>query len=258
MQSMGGGERRPAGGGRRGWVLASSLCRVIPPVELGAGLGFEFVDVLHDRFAHHVGGGAAGGHAPEVAAAEDVEATVGGLDGADHGEDLLLRLALAVLLDDAAQLAADIVELAQTQGVGALVDGALQLILEGGVLGLVRQGRELKLRLGLGEVVQHVQDPAAEGLGPLGAGEHGDEVAVAGGEDAGRLWAIPCPEALGTHIEYLGHAALELVRMATVNVCYCACILVTQGAGQVSGSNPGPAATVDDGDVDALERDVGR
>lgn len=115
-------------------------------VELGAGFGFELVDGLHGGFAHDVGGGAAGGQVAQVAAADDVEAAVGELEGSDEGQDLFAGLAGVVYLDGPAELVADVVELAHVEGVGALVDGAAQLPLEGG---LVRQGGGL----GLGQVV---------------------------------------------------------------------------------------------------------
>ena len=105
------------------------------------------------------------------------------------------------------------------------------------------------------ELVEHVQYPAAEGLGYRRAGEHGHEMAAAKGEDAGLA-----PEVFqGAHFGHVGyfndlrHLRCELVSIALIQVGNLPSIGISQSAGEFGSPNPKAILIGDRGQGDFVE-----
>lgn len=105
------------------------------------------------------------------------------------------------------------------------------------------------------ELVQHIQHPAAEGLDYRRAGEHGNEVAAAQGEDAGLALEVFQGARFG-HVGYfneLRHVWRELISIALIQVGNLPSIRISQSAGEFGSPNPKAILIGDRGQGDLVE-----
>lgn len=112
------------------------------------------------------------------------------------------------------------------------------------------------LRLGGGLPVQHIEYPAAELFGERGAGEHGDQMGAAQGEDPNLFLAAAIAEPLDRQIDGQGHARGKFVRVAGVDATDGIFSGIAKGLGDLGGGQPGLAVMGDNGELGVMEADA--
>lgn len=112
------------------------------------------------------------------------------------------------------------------------------------------------LWMGGGFAVQHIKHPAAKLFGQCGAGEHGDQMGAAQGEDPNLFLAAAIAEPLDRQIDGQGHARSKFVRVAGVDATDGIFSGIAKGLGDLGGGQPGLAVMGDNGELGVMEADA--
>ncbi|MNG10836.1 hypothetical protein D3C84_943290 [compost metagenome] len=97
--------------------------------------------------------------------------------------------------------------------------------------------------------LQHIEHPATELLGDLGAGEHGQQVSAAEGEDSDLFLQIP----RDGQFDRLGHAGGELVSVAAVDAADGILAGIAKRTGDLRALQPRLAIAVGDVELGVAE-----
>lgn len=107
--------------------------------------------------------------------------------------------------------------------------------------------------MGGGLPVQHIEHPAAKLFGERGAGEHGDQMGAAQGEDPHRdRHRISRGHQFGDP----GHAGGKLVRVAAIQIADRLLAGIAKGLGDLGCGQPGLAVVGDNGELGVMEADA--
>lgn len=112
------------------------------------------------------------------------------------------------------------------------------------------------LRMGGGLAIQHIEHPAAELFGERGAGEHGDQMGAAQGEDPHLFLAAAIAEPLDRQIDGQGHARGKFVRVAGVDATDGIFSGIAKGLGDLWCGQPGLAVMGDNSELGVMEADA--
>lgn len=110
--------------------------------------------------------------------------------------------------------------------------------------------------MGGGLPVQHIKHPAAKLFGQRGAGEHGDQMGAAQGEDPHLFLAAAIAEPLDRQIDGQGHARSKFVRVAGVDATDGIFTGIAKGLGDLGGGQPGLAVMGDNSELGVMEADA--
>lgn len=120
---------------------------------------------------------------------------------------------------------------------------------------VVGQGGE-GLWVSCGLAVQHIEHPAAEFFGQRGAGEHGDQMGAAQGENPDLFFTHAVVYPIGHRIDDQCHAGGKFVCIAVVQVADGFFAGIAKGLGDLSSGQPGVAVMGDNGEVGVMEADA--
>lgn len=109
------------------------------------------------------------------------------------------------------------------------------------------------LRMGGGLPVQHIEHPATELFGERGAGEHGDQMGAAQGEDPNRDRHGISRDG---QIDRPGHARGKFVSITAVDATYGIIAGIAKGLGDLGSGQPGLAVMGDNGELGVMEADA--
>jgi hypothetical protein len=120
---------------------------------------------------------------------------------------------------------------------------------------VIGQGSE-GLRVRGGFPVQHIEHPAAKLFGERGAGEHGDQMGTAQGEDPNLFFTHAVVYPIGHRIDDQCHVGGKFVCIAVVQVADGLFAGIAKGLGDLGSGQPGLAVMGDNGELGIMEADA--
>lgn len=120
---------------------------------------------------------------------------------------------------------------------------------------VIGQGGE-GLRVGGGLPVQHIEHPAAKLFGERCAGEHGDQMGAAQGEDPNLFLTAAVAEPLDGQFDRQGHAGGKFVGITAIDATYGIIVGIAKGLGYLWCGQPGLAVVGDNGELGVMEADA--
>jgi len=120
---------------------------------------------------------------------------------------------------------------------------------------VIGQGEE-GLRMGGGFAVQHIEHPAAKLFGQRGAGEHGDQMGAAQGEDPNLFLAAAIAEPLDGQFDRQGHAGGKFVGITAIDSAHGIIAGIAKGLGDLWCGQPGLALMGDNSELGVMEADA--
>lgn len=112
------------------------------------------------------------------------------------------------------------------------------------------------LRMGGGLPIQHIEHPAAELFGERGAGEHGDQMGAAQGENPYLFLAAAVAEPLDGQFDRQGHAGGKFVCITAIDAAHGIVVGIAKGLGDLWCSQPGLAVMGNNGELGVMEADA--
>lgn len=120
---------------------------------------------------------------------------------------------------------------------------------------VIGQGSEgLRVRGGL--PVQHIEHPAAKLFGERRAGEHGDQMGTAQGEDPNLFFTHAVVYPIDRQIDGQCHRASKFVGIAGVDATDGIFTGIAKSLGDLGGGQPGLAVVGDNGEMGVMEADA--
>lgn len=128
--------------------------------------------------------------------------------------------------------------------------------------GAPQPGERIQLVIGQGSEglrgfpVQHIEHPVAELFGERRAGEHGDQMGAAQGEDPNLFLAAAVAEPLDGQFDRQGHAGGKFVGITAIDAAHGIIVGIAKGLGDLRCSQPGLAMMGDNSELGVMEADA--